>query len=154
MHCQPRVIIFCYIAYVNPSKRFGLFAGEPFRPRRVRPDGTPVLTAGECIGSYGGLVCDTDEALDRDGVYTYDEPALPATARTQSMYVNTHLEMGVLRHITGYASVALTPASCALGMESRRTRAATRMSSWMVPSQCMIKSCKMTGQHGGARGWL
>ena len=74
---QPRVVIFSYIAFVHPAQRFGLFAGEPFGDRQGNTDAFPSLTGGMCVGTYGGLVCDAEEALDRDGLYTYHEPELP-----------------------------------------------------------------------------
>lgn len=85
---RPRVVIFSYVAFVNPSRRFGLFAGESFGARRGLTEEFPVLSVGECVGSYGGMVCDPEEALDRDGLYTYRTPKLPPRATKGTTYVH------------------------------------------------------------------
>lgn len=85
---RPSVRMFIYVAYKSPKTEFGLFAGESLS---VTDNGTaarPELSAGECLGTYGGMVCGHDEeALDKKAVYRMAHGKLPAWSGARRMYV-------------------------------------------------------------------
>ena len=71
----PKVVVPLYIRYINPRRGFGVFTAGVIGSEQVLQDGLRVPTA-ECIGTYGGRVCDKREAIHKKGLYRLQKISL------------------------------------------------------------------------------
>lgn len=66
---MPNVVIPMYIKFISPDIGFGLFAGADL------PDSS--LAVDQCVGSYGGIVCDEREPIHHKAVFKMRKGTLP-----------------------------------------------------------------------------
>lgn len=65
---RPTVVVPLYIRFINPARRFGVFTGTLMEVQSAIQEGLNIPTA-QCIGTYGGRICDKREAIHKHAVY-------------------------------------------------------------------------------------
>ena len=76
----PESVIPTYVRYISPTRGFGLFAGGDLSVNKM-------LALNQCVGTYGGVICDDREPICKTAVYKLSYGALPSS--DELGYVNS-----------------------------------------------------------------
>lgn len=64
----PKVVVPLYIRFIHPGRGFGMFTGKRMDNESAIQVDLNVPTT-DCIGTYGGRICDKREAIHKKAVY-------------------------------------------------------------------------------------
>lgn len=66
---RPQVVIPLYVRFISPKRGFGLFTGAALPKESAAIQEGLRLPTAECIGTYGGRICDKRETIHKKAVY-------------------------------------------------------------------------------------
>lgn len=119
----PEVVIPMYVKFVSPARGFGLFAAADFSV-------STELQSNQCVGTYGGIICDERDPVCKHAIYALLAGSLPDG--TEVIDAKTTIKLQYVVFISFYPSqsdvgLTSTGSGCAEAMDHLQTPAATLM---------------------------